>query len=157
VNAGFGGRRRTAAIRARMTPRPFGFLLLSVSAVCCALGGLGGVVGTDFGEGPGGLALFRALFGLVAAASLLAAEALWWVRPWAFRATAAMLLSITMAVAAVFFEADGWEGLGAGSPFLVGLAILAWAVLPYVHRRSTSLSAAGKVAAAPRAPTRGTP
>ena len=157
MSAGFTSRRSTAAIRARMTPRPFGFLLLSVGAICCALACIAALVEPLYAETPWEALPFRATYSLVAATSLLAAEALWRVRPWAFRATAAMLLSVALAVAAVFFVADGWEGLAVGSPFLAGLAILAWAVLPYVRRRSTARSGTGKAAAAPRAQTGGMP
>ena len=152
MSAGFGGRRRTAAIRARMTPRPFGFLLLSVPALCCALACIGAVMDS------GVAAPFRATYSLVAVTSLLAAEALWRVRPWAFRATAAMLLSLAVTWVTMFIESGGgWEGFFVGVLSLVPVAGLAAPVLIYVHRRSVRLSGTGKVAAAPRAPAGGMP
>lgn len=152
MSAGFGGRRSTAAIRARMTPRPLGFLLLSVGAICVALACIGGVIDS------GVAAPFRATYSLVTITSLLAAEALWRVRPWAFRATAAMLLSLAVTWVTTFVHADGgWEGFFVGVLSLVIPAALAVPVLIYVHRRSVRLFGTGKVAAAPRAPTGGMP
>ncbi len=139
MSAGFAGRRRTAAIRARMTPRPFGFLLLSVGAICVALACIGGVIDS------GVAAPFRATYSLVTITSLLAAEALWRVRPWVFRATAAMLLSLAVTWVTGFVEGGGgWEGLFIGVLSLGIPAGLAVPVLVYVHRRSIRLFGGGK-------------
>ena len=84
---------------------PVGFVLLGMAmallAAWCAA-----FLGDSGGQ------LERFLFGLVAALSLAAAEALWWMRPWLLRAVDAWALACTGSVIVAGAAATGGFSLG---------------------------------------------
>lgn len=142
MSAGLVARRRTAAIGARMTPRPFGYLLLSVSATTVGWVSVAALVEPAYGADGVDALRQRAVAGVVAAASLVAAEALWCVRPWVVRACMAYLLLLgaaTVCLGAPYTPRElGWTLVA------VAVALLCLAPLPrYVARRADRLFGRG--------------
>ena len=134
MSARFAARRHTATVRARMTQRPLGYLLLSVLAVCVAMVSIQALADPDIGSG-GTALLNRAAMALLAVASLLAAEALWCVRPWVVRASMAFLLSLGVA-AGVFSHPRSLEELGRLMVAIPAVLLITSPILWYVDRRA---------------------
>jgi hypothetical protein len=118
---------------------PAGFYFVSMCAA--AFGGCMALVAAlmeNLGS-PRETLLVRALAGLLACLSGVAAEALWNARPWAYRASLALALVYAAAVTLLTLAVEGVGGL------MVAFWILffsAWVVVPimmYVRNRSSTL------------------
>lgn len=157
MNTAAAAQRPATAGYARKNPdAPPGFVLLGFAAACLTLLSIFGLVAPMLVETPAERVALRAAAGLVAVTSLLAVEAFWWARPWAFQATAALFLSVVAAPVVL----DGGEGvrwLVGDLPGLVMLLAAGLAVLAYVRYRIARLFGVRKVAAAPRGRWAGTP
>ena len=118
---------------------PDGFYVASICAA--AFGGCMAVVAgpmENLGH-PWETVLTRALAGLLACLSGVAAEALWNARPWAYRASLALALAYAAAVTLLTLAVEGAGGLMVA--FWI-LFVSAWVVVPivmYVRNRSATL------------------
>jgi hypothetical protein len=116
----------------RVNRRPFGFVILAI----CALG-FGAVMLALLAEEPlDGELVARALVAATGAISFVAAEALWFGRAWALRASVA--LALTWAALLVRLAVDrnvGWVAIVLGG--ISALVILP--ILDYVRREMPTL------------------
>lgn len=119
------------------TPAGFYFASMCAAAFGTCMGLVAGLM-ENLGH-PWETVLIRALAGLLACLSGVAAEALWNARPWAYRASLALALAYAAAVTLLALAAEGAGGL------MVAFWILffsAWVVVPimmYVRNRSVKL------------------
>lgn len=153
MSARLAARRQTAAIRARRTQRPFGFVVLAAAAACCAMVAVGSLAEPSYPPGWHASPWERGVLGAVAALSLVAVEAFWFLRPWATRACVAL----SLALAAWMLLPDPWSFESyepSAALFRVGVvALFVFApVLLYVRRRAAGFAARG--AAPPASGTR---
>jgi hypothetical protein len=95
---------------------PAGYLLLGVALLFPSFGFTIGVADVDSGV------LLRAGFGIVALASALLVEALWYVRPWVARAADAWAAACCGAVLLTGLAAAIVDGVSAG--IVVGTAVM---------------------------------
>jgi hypothetical protein len=121
--------------------------VLGICALCVAVGAIIALVRLP--EGPASTLAARSAVGLVAATSLVAAEALWYRRRWVFPATLAMLLSVV----AWPFALEGAELWGALQYNLAVVALIGGllvALLVYVYMEARRMFGASRAAAGPR-------
>jgi len=136
---------------------PFGFF---VAGACAAWFGFWMVVAVATMDpvrdgGPWSSPLARGAAAVLAALSAVVVEALWRVRPWAWRASVALAAAYTAAVVAVF--ATTHDGMEVAIPVLLGSSVVVGPILAYVHNRSRVLwprtpPRAGAPVPAPRPP-----
>jgi hypothetical protein len=118
--------------------RPAGFAVL---AVCSGLFGTVMTLGLLEGGAPDDPMLLRAMVSVIAALALVNAEALWQVRPWAYRASRALARSVVGSIAVT----AAWGLLSQPVEafwLLVIAAICAWGlrpVLDYIRGCSVAL------------------
>ena len=118
---------------------PAGFYFVSVCAA--AFGAIMAMVAglmENLGN-PEETILIRAVAGLLACLSGVAAEALWRARPWAYRASLVLALAYAAAVTQLSLGLEGVDGLMAAFWILL---FSAWVVVPtlaYVNDRSNRL------------------
>jgi len=118
---------------------PFGFF---VAGACAAWFGFWMVVvlctmdpaGDD---GPWSAALSRGMAAVLAALSAVVTEALWRVRPWAYRASVA--LAVAYAAAVLVTVAATGEGVESAVLVLLASAVVVVPILGYVESRSQVL------------------
>lgn len=128
---------------------------LGYFSLCMALLAIASLVVRPEGTAP--LVAQRAVAGVMAVTGLFAVEALWWKRRWMFGATATMFLSFFAMLTVLAEGGQGSRDWHAEPVNLVGWGAFAVGSLVYVHVQARRLSAARKVAAAPRPPTGGMP
>jgi hypothetical protein len=106
-------------------PPPLGFILLGLM-----LAGLGAFLTLIVLEGEEGGRLPRLLVGAVAALSFLAAEALWFMRPWLVRAIDAWALTCPLAVIVGGVAVAVHDGFSLGDFLLAITLIVCFVVIP---------------------------
>lgn len=118
---------------------PAGFYFASMCAAafggCMAL--LAGLV-ENLGSPPV-MILIRAVAGLLACLSAVAAEALWRARPWAYRASLALALAYAAAVTLLTLGVYGLNGLPATVGILLFSACVLLPIVMYVRDRTAWL------------------
>jgi peptidoglycan/LPS O-acetylase OafA/YrhL len=82
--------------------------------------------------------LLRATFALLGSLAVVAAEALWRVRPWAWRVSAALALAHTVAALAWGFAMQGWNGAGTAAMYLFLSAFVVVPILANLYQRTVA-------------------
>lgn len=118
---------------------PFGFF---VAGACAAWFGFWMVVAVATMDpardgGPWSSPLARGAAAVLAALSAVVVEALWRVRPWAWRASVALAVAYAAAVVAVFCTMH--DGAGVAIPVLLASLVVVGPILAYVRDRSRAL------------------
>ncbi|HET7461951.1 MAG TPA: hypothetical protein VFJ82_11915 [Longimicrobium sp.] len=80
----------------------------------------------------------RATCALLGSLGLAAAEALWRVRPWAWRVCAALALAHTLAALGWGLAKLGWEGVGAAGGYLFFTSFVVVPILANVYQRTVA-------------------
>jgi hypothetical protein len=144
--------RGPAAVRAPALPGCL--MVLGICALSVAVGAIIALIRLP--EGRASTLAARAAVALVAATSLVAAEALWYRRRWVFPATVAMLLSV-IAWPMALEGAEIWGALKYNLSWVALIGGFAIALLVYVYMEARRMFAASRAAAAPGNAGAGTP
>jgi hypothetical protein len=142
-----------------MQQRPFVFSGLFAATFAAGMAMLLAAVPVNLAD-PAETWLGRTTLLVLGALAVVAAEALWRVRPWAWRASAALALAHTVAALGWGFAAAGWEGMGMAGAYLFFSSIVVVPILANLYHRTVApphLAGRRAVHAPPRPAAQGTP
>lgn len=123
-----------------MRQRPFVFSGLFAAGFAVVMGGMPARVS---GETTLPEWLPRATFAVPGSLAVAAAEALWRVRPWAWRVSAALALAHTVAALAVGIASQGWDGVGAAGVYRFLSSFVVVPILATLYQRTVAPRAGG--------------
>lgn len=119
-----------------MKQRPFFFSGLFAAGFAALMVGL--LATLPGARGSAEVWLGRATLAVLGALAVVAVEALWRVRPWAWRASSALALAHTLAALAWGAARGGWDGVGMAGAYLFFSSFVVVPILANLYQRTAA-------------------